>query len=228
MNKEISIEEVADKKIIQQTNGITLTFNELKNKPILFSTSSIWSDDCIQMGYVVIEEKYKTLIKKISEKNGLELDFSNLDIKDIARVGYHKTLSLDESPLSTKEKVFFFVAKELNKFVFDKVRNLFEGGVRKMNLGDSDISEAWTNGHSHITISLSEIKKLNNINDAIISLWMTMCHEYAHCDSTIEEDYHNDSFYELYHRITQQSAKYIPRCLEVLKYGKIKEKYQIN
>lgn len=211
--KEIDIKEIIDKPLIPQTDGNYYTFNEIKNKSILFGEKDIWSDDCIQQGYAVIPTNFRERIISINKREELELNFPNRSIRNIAHTGYHNKIS----PKQLRKQINYLVALEVNYKIFNSKRNL--------DVGISDIAEAWTDGYYEITIDKSVIDGYSNIPSAVLGIWAILSHEYSHDDSTIKQDYHNVRFYEKYHRLTQKTVKKIPGLLSNITTKKLKERW---
>lgn len=221
-SKRIDYNSIKDKKLIPQTNGKFFSLEELRGKKILYGKSSIWSDDCISQGFMVIDSDFINRLREISTFYNLGISFDS-GVKNYAHVGFHNPFSVADLPL--KNQKFFYIAKELNKFIFEKMIGF--DNIRGIKLGDSDISNAWTDGRYRITISKNFIMRLKNIDDAILKLWRLMTHEYSHDESTIEDDYHNSNFYEVFHDLIQDGINYIPRALEVITYKHIKLEYGV-
>lgn len=216
LEDKIEIKEIEDKKIFKRTDGRYLTLDDLKSKKILFGSRNIWSDNCIQKGYNVIDYNFRRLVEEIDTHSSLCLEYEEKSVKEISEVGYKNPA--DEKKLGSDVR-YLYLARELNRIVLDKVIK----DIRDIEVGDSDVSDAWTDGYEKIWINKHVFSRLGDKTDAILKLWSIMCHEYAHDDDTMEDDYHNLDFYEKYHKITQKTISHLSRAIEIIKFKELKE-----
>lgn len=226
-NKRFKLRSVYDKNIIPLANGKLVSLRELIEKPsmgVLFGGKNIWSDDCLRNDYKVISKNIKSLFGRIISVYGLKIDLMDKNVKELSRKGYHKELELSEL---TRNKMYFYVALELNDYIFRQLIADQENDLREICLGFSDLSTAWTKPwDDKIWINKSVIQNFQSKEEAIIKLWEILCHEYAHNTSNIEDDYHNHSFYEQYNTNIATTTKLLALSLKFITRKYIKEKYQ--
>ncbi len=226
-SKRIDIKSVYNKKIIPMSNDKLVSFYDLievENMGILFGGKNVWSDDCIRQDYRVISNKVHGQITMI--KNWFKLDkleFLDKDVKDLSKRGYFKDQDLSELK---KNVHYYYMAVELNEYIFQSVFKYDdERDKRNINLGLSDLHDAWTNGSTDIWINRTFIEDLSNKEEAILLLWKILCHEYAHTSKNTTKDGHDWVFYESFEEITRKSIYYLAHCLRYITRKFLKEKY---
>lgn len=121
--------------------------------------------------------------------------------------------TIDEKSLSKKEKLFLKVVREINGrisrivyYAINQDKASWDGAKkfeRSISLGKSEVSDAWTDGKTYITL---EVRNLKAHPMKIVHL---LVHEYCHNNATNESHDHGNEFYELYHEILRESAQYL-------------------
>ncbi len=225
--KRFNVNTVYDKKIVPLSNGRLVSFKEIIEEPnmgVLFGKKNIWSDDCLRNDYKVISYDIKSLFLRIKNLFGLNIDIMDKGTKELSRKGYHKKLDLDKL---TRNKMYFYVALELNEYIFSRMIKEQGDDIRKIYLGFSDLSNAWTKPWSNeIFINKNYIQSLQTTEEAIVCLWEVLCHEYAHTDENIEQDYHNHGFYAQFEDNISSTIKLLSQALRFITRKYIKGKYE--
>ena len=197
-----------NKKFIPSSSDHNYSFTELLGNSVLFSERNIWADDCLQQGYFVIHEDIYQQIENIVDSYQLEIEISDEDVKDLAHKGYHT--KCDPHELGGKQ-VYYYAMLKMQEEVFAPYE--YE---RSVQLGKSDIAMGWTDGWDTIWINKSVLQYGQDKVHILTKLWRILCHEYAHNDENIKEDYHNSNFYKDYHNITETTlgrmATFIQNC----------------
>jgi len=226
-DKRIRISTVYNKRIIPLSNGKLISFKELIEKPnmgVVFGKKNIWSDDCLRNDYKVISYDIQFLFKRIKTLFDLNIDFLDKDTREISRRGFYKDAELHSL---TRNKMYFYIAVELNEYIFSRLMMELCEEVREIHLGLSDVANAWTNPYKHtIHINKSYIQNFQTKEEAIICLWKTLCHEYAHDSKNTEQDYHSQNFYEQFEDNITKTAKLVASALKYITRKYIKEKYE--
>ncbi len=224
--KRFTISSVYSKRVIPMANGQLISFKELIEEPnvgILFGKKNIWSDDCLRNDYKVISNDIKNLFIRIKDLYTLKVDIMDKDTKELSRKGYHRELELSKL---TRNKMFFWVAVELNDYIFTKLMITQGEDLRIIHLGFSDLATAWTKPwDDKIFLNKTFIQSLQTKEEGIIRIWETLCHEYAHTTENTSEDYHNHSFYSQYEENISSSTKLLAQTLKFITRKYIKEKY---
>jgi len=226
--KRIKLSSVYDKKIVPLSNEKLISFKELIEEPnmgVLFGEKDIWADDCLRQDYKVISQSIAVRIKRIKENFNLrELKFLNKSTKELSKKGFHKKIEL----LELKKNIqYYYMAVELNQYIFNRALRVEDViDLREVGVGASDVANAWTDGYSYICINKSCIERYRNKEEAMLSLWAILCHEYSHTDINTKEDYHNYEFYELYEDTVRITLPYLSHCLRYITRKFLKEKYR--
>ena len=201
-------EYLMNKPFIPSSSDHKYSFVELTGKEILFSERNIWADDCIQQGYLVVHDDVCTVLECIIEDNELDITCSDENVKDLARKGYHT--GCDPHELGGK-RAYYHAMLDMQEEVFKPYEY-----TREIRLGKSDIAQGWTDGYDTIWINKSVLQYGQDKIHILTNLWRIICHEYAHNDENLEDDYHNNNFYKEYHEITKTTigrmATYIQKC----------------
>lgn len=71
--------------------------------------------------------------------------------------------------------------------------------LRRLEIGDSDVANAWTDGKSYITISRRYLRSVGTGLDGWNKIALLLLHEYCHDDPTTESHTHTPEFYRRYH-----------------------------
>jgi len=227
-SKRIDIQSVYDKKIVPLSNDVLVSFKEVienANMGVLFGGKNVWSDDCLRQDYKVISDHVITEIKRIKQNFNLnKLEFLNKTTKELSRKGYHKQLGLENLK---KNIQYYFMAVELNEYIFKILyKRDIDHTKRRINLGTSDLSQAWTDGKYNIWINKATIEGLGKKEEAILVLWEMLCHEYSHTRTNTREDQHNTSFYFNCNKMVRKSLPYLAHCIRYINRKFLKEKYR--
>lgn len=79
---------------------------------------------------------------------------------------------------------------------------------RTLQLGESDVASAWTDGSSYITITRSFLRRAGTDAAGWYKIALMMLHEYCHDDPTTESHTHTPEFYQRYHDAHDAVAEY--------------------
>ena len=226
-SKRIDIKSVYDKKIIPLSSEKLVSFKELIEDPsmgVLFGKKNVWSDDCLRQDYKVISSKVMSEIKMIKRNFNLDkLEFLSKSTKELSKRGYHKDYNL----VDLKKNVhYYYMMVELNEYIFKPMfKHDDERYDRRINLGISDLSSAWTDGDENIWISKNYIEGLGKKEEAMLELWRILCHEYSHVVRNTVSHGHDWQFYEDFERMVSNSLMFLAHCTRYIKRNFLKEKY---
>lgn len=201
-------EYLMNKAFIPSSSDHKYSFKELLGNSILFSDRNIWADDCLQQGYFVLHDDVYQEIENIIDEYELDIDISEDDVQDLAHKGYHE--KCDPHELGGKQ-VYYYAMLKMQEEVFYPYEY-----QREIRLGKSDVAMGWTDGYDTIWVNKSVLQYGQDKVHILTKLWRVLCHEYAHNDDNIKEDYHNNNFYREYHQITDDTlgrmATFIQTC----------------
>lgn len=77
---------------------------------------------------------------------------------------------------------------------------------RIIQLGASDVAEAWTDGRSKVVLERRQLQLMNFGIGGFVGLANLLVHEYLHDDSDVGSHTHDQEFYQRYHDATCSSA----------------------
>jgi len=102
---------------------------------------------------------------------------------------------------------------------------------RKICIGVSDVSQAWTDGKSHITLERDFVKKVirNMSYNGGVRLLVVMVHEMAHDEETNRTHYHSEAYDRNFRDLCESAhtiLRYASRFANDLKKSRLEEKYQ--
>lgn len=93
------------------------------------------------------------------------------------------------------------VEKRLVKVLNNCIHYTLKGRV--ICIGESDVSDAWTDGSSYIALNREFLRNLNFMNPSgAYKLLSLICHELAHDEETNNTHIHGEYFYENYYNLT--------------------------
>ena len=129
-----------------------------------------------------------------------------------------KYSTLADSKLNIVERR---VLKALNKM------NYWKGRIIVMGISDS--ANAWTDGHSFITLGRKFIKRLC-LSDAgnVAQLFATLIHELAHDESTMGTHLHGEEFYRNFHEICMSKGWSTNPLSEIRYFSQVMESFRVN
>lgn len=115
-----------------------------------------------------------------------------------------------------KEKVVAHVLWSANYTLVSMFRQYAQKSIkcRTIQIGLSDVAEAWTDGRTHVTIARSVIEKFKHLDYRFWTyLTMLMIHEYCHDDSSATSHGHPPEFYRRYHDVSVHADEFIRKCV---------------
>lgn len=99
--------------------------------------------------------------------------------------------------------------KNSEKRIVDVLNNLGCWNNRKISLGISEVSDAWTNGSSYIALNRDFLNNFNLKNNFYcLRLFTILCHELAHDNDSAGTHIHGPEFYEKYYEITTNNHQW--------------------
>lgn len=211
---KIDIKRFENKKVIELANGKLVSIKQLEGKTIMFGKKNRMSDMAIQQGYTVVNAMVAHLITSLKMSNKINLILSDKRPEDVVDEPKHKTVDVLElfKRIGYRSLLYYFYTKELNNRVF--------GGKRKILVGVSDSSGAWTDGKNYICMNLSIFNKKMIRREKDMEIYHTLLHEYAHDDDDTNETNHDGNFYERYYDLVEGTKNRFGRFIH--NYG-IKE-----
>lgn len=161
---------------------------------------SIWGMyDLLRSHYNKEHPSYINLIKD-SELLGEQEIVDNIEDFKSLFIVEHKVLTATE--LNEKEAILLKAIRRLNDIFYKEHKKALNCTKRKIVIGESLASKAWTDGVSYIAIN----KKYIPVSDFGIKFFdyvlKLIIHEYCHNEFTSKEHPHNQEFYKLYHDLT--------------------------
>jgi len=75
-------------------------------------------------------------------------------------------------------------------------------GRRRLQVGESEVGEAWTDGAQYITLRRDLIESVYQGLDAVIRVLLILLHEACHDAASVGTHDHNLEFYERYHAVS--------------------------
>lgn len=103
---------------------------------------------------------------------------------------------LDDAQLDPEERLAIQVLRDSNH-AFVHLVNGYEGQPRKIYVGHSDSSNAWTDGSTYIAINRKVLPRIRE--GGALSLALLMLHEYLHPEESEREHDHDYAFYQRFH-----------------------------
>lgn len=192
---KVDIKLFENKKIIEFANGKLVSIKFLEGKEIMFGGKDIDSDKAIQQGYIVVNDIVSHFIRALKNEGKLNLEISDLRPCDVVEKGYHKRIT--EQTLYEKKGyrslLYYYYTMELNQDVF--------GGKREIRVGESDISNAWTDGEHYICFNKNIFSKKMIRREKEMNIFQLLLHEYAHEDDDTNETSHDGNFYERFYNL---------------------------
>ena len=190
---KIDIKLFENKKMIESANGKLFSMKDLEGKEIMFGRKDKDSDKAIQQGYIVVNDVVAHLIRSLKNSGKINLRISDLRPCDVVEHGYHRQIT-DQVLYENKgyrSLLYYYYTCELNREVFD--------GKREIMVGESDNSEAWTDGDKYVCFNKNVFSRKMINTEKKLNIFQTLLHEYAHDEDDTDETDHDGNFYERYH-----------------------------
>jgi len=116
----------------------------------------------------------------------------------------------------------------VEKRIVTILNNCLSLNNRVICIGESDVANAWTDGHSFIALNREFLKSLHIMNPSgAYTLLSVICHELAHDEETNNTHVHGEYFYENYYNLTMDYYKSpfsrIEQFLRSIKSAKISD-----
>lgn len=186
----ISFDIIENKKIIELANGEMVSLAELKGKTVIYGDKDKRSDKVIQMGHIVINEAFRYYLSKLN--TGIVL--SKFTVEDFIPKGYYRVCQVYDLLRHGKKALLnYYYCAMLNDAIFSGLPN------RSLIVGESDISDAWTNGSSFICVNRTNFETEINIKKVLMNVYELLLHEYSHESDSKSVIDHDMRFYKRFH-----------------------------
>lgn len=218
---KLDIKDFIDKKIVESCNGKLFSLKELENhKEIMFGYKDSMSDKAIQQGHIVINENISHLIRHLISKNKINLNISRYRPGDVVVMPKHEKVNevLLFKEIGYRAVVYYFYIRKLNEEIF--------GTKRRIVLGKSDLSGAWTDGSTFIAINIKLFKKKMIRREKEMEIYQILLHEYAHEDDDTNETDHDGNFYERYYNLMNKTARKFGKFIQNVGIKEIEREYK--
>jgi hypothetical protein len=112
---------------------------------------------------------------------------------------------LAEDALTRQEWLAFLTVHEFHpKFYAWYSSNEKTSGVRRLDVGDSNVATAWTDGETYVALGIGLLRKVvRNGAAGFMDLLSTLTHEYVHETADVESHDHDLHFYNKYHDLME-------------------------
>tara|TARA_Y100000310_G_scaffold267782_1_gene279960 strand:+ start:2956 stop:4374 length:1419 start_codon:yes stop_codon:yes gene_type:complete len=197
-------DEFSSKKVFKLANGQYTSLNELRQKgsySIFDGEEERVADSLIDGGSLVLDRDWKQvgLLRQLGGIN--EADYGEIS-KDLKVVISEYT---DEEDLTNDEKKNWEL---VNKIYYNSL-----GGRRKLKIGKSKVSAAWTDGRRYIAINKNELRGKGM--SFIVKITHLLIHEESHTSDTSKSDLHGYEFYEKYYELMEDKLTTFKEVEEV-------------
>jgi hypothetical protein len=227
--KKVNFSEVKYKAVIPSI-GKRYSFDDLKNREIIFGDNDIWSKDCISQGKIVISNEVKDDLLDIINEYVLSIKISEVKPIELSRRGYHKDFEVENL---SRNKIYGYIPQELSERLFFDLPDEFD--KKEVYLGNSDISIMW-GGFYKTYIDKQMIEEFTSLEEAVINLWHVLCYSnsideedfrvsYEEYNSNEVGSYRCDYFYKRFNFLTKYTIKGLNMFLKDVSLKDLKEKY---
>lgn len=217
-NGKLSVEDFKTKKIIELADGNMVSLESIATGKVMFGDKNETSDRAIQQGHIVINNELKYVLNEIAKDEKITFTRDYRDPNEVVSLGFKKDLDV----VSLKKKhgkkavLFYYLAKEMNKVVFN--------GNRDLKLGESDIASGWTDGYYTVWINKNLFMDYKNTGEVQMRIYELLIHEYAHEEDDTNKSAHDVNFYKRYHDMFKKTAESFGRFNRI-RISHIKELY---